>query len=318
MEHLSFRQIDAQLGSDEMGYPREDAIGRILALLWHPQPWVRYRACCTLTTRIFIPFGAHFMEWNSFPGVFARHLKARYPTDPMALSARRDAAAQTLLRILRSWRHAYTTARKGNSDHASDACEAIGRLDIFEAEDELLQIIEMFAGGNSEVRMAALTAMAKLPPNRLPLLWASLKHEDGNRRRRQVASAAVLAYLRNKEAVPYLLDVVQAQKEPEHYIGVLRPILLTLGNIGDTRALPLLNAIARDEGHPEKATARKAIQRLMKEAEGHEEVTLVRASGLSTLHQDTLLRPAAEQDELRSQELLRASEVGGTDKAEDR
>lgn len=305
MGNLTFWQINAALDSNDGGSQYEAAVGELIALCWHRLSWTRYRACCALTTRIFVPFGLHFVEWNSFPGVFARYLKAHYPIDPVFFEARRAAVAEVLLTLIRTWRREYGQGDKYHADNAADACEAVGRLGIVEGEDELLQVVQLLARDNNQIRMSALLSLSALPPDRLPLLWASLKHEDGDPLRCTMASTAVLAYLRNSAAVPYLLDVAKVQTETDHYETVLRPTLLTLGNLGDIRALPLLNAIARNELHSERAVARKAIDRLMKGAEGHEEVTLVRASSLSTLHQESLLRPAHSKVNRHTNELLR-------------
>ncbi len=156
------------------------------------------------------------------------------------------------------------------------------------------------------MRSAALLALAALPPDQLTQTWEWL-HNGAQRERRMIGDA--LAYMTLPEAVPYLLQslpVIAGDPAIQEPVG--RPLLLALGRIGDPRALPDLNILARSERHPLQPTARKAIKILMKEAEGHEEVTLVRASGASSIAEDTLLRASSENAaNLRPEQLLRAT-----------
>src|ERR1051325_5275641 len=257
---------------------REYAIAGLLPFLWNRFPWTRYRAACTLTTRVYLPYGLHPLELLSFPAVFMRRLRHSYRILPETPEMRREAVRDILCTWLRDWRRSYRNQGAGTRpviDIGADVCEAVGRLGFYEAEEALLSLLHVFGRmGSNEVRSALLIALAELPPARLSLLWEGLRM--GELWQREVLAAS-LAYMVNPDAVPFLLDVLNYQT-PQHYSTVLRPLLKALGTIGDPRALPALNAIVRDENHPERATARLAIQRLMKQAEGHEEVSLLRAS----------------------------------------
>ena len=178
----------------------------------------------------------------------------------------------------------------------------MGRLDIYEAEHELLGILLLYRFSQLEVRSAALLALGQLSPQRLQALWQGLKAWDAKDR---LCLAAAITYMQKPEAVPFLIDVLEAQTDA-FYDPVSRPILQQLGYIGDVRALPVLTHYAREGPEVLRATAQKAIGRLMKEAQGMEEVTLVRASALSTLNHDVLLRAADGSAHSRSpEELLR-------------
>src|ERR1051325_1841242 len=75
---------------DEMG--RERAVEELLPQFWDRWPHARYRAFCSLTTRIYLPFGLHPMEWMSFPHAFGaalRHLQRSSNPPPDSGGARR-------------------------------------------------------------------------------------------------------------------------------------------------------------------------------------------------------------------------------------
>ncbi|HLK57348.1 MAG TPA: HEAT repeat domain-containing protein [Chthonomonadaceae bacterium] len=305
---LTFWRIRRILDNSRDTAEREQAATILLQLLWYPLPWIRYKAACMLTTRVYLPYGMHPMEFMSFPSVFLRRLRKLQRIRPETPELVREKVREILCEWLNDWSRAYRNPsgrQRAVIDIGADVCEAIGRLGFYEAERALLDLLHLFGriGGN-EVRTALLIALAELPPARLSLLWEGLKAGEGWDRE---ILAATMAYMGNADAVPFLLEALNYQT-PEHYSTVLRPLLRALGAIGDTRALPALNAIVRDENHPERATARLAIQRLMKQAEGHEEVSLLRASDLSTLNRDVLLRASdGADDRLRSEELLRPS-----------
>jgi HEAT repeat protein len=319
-------QIRRTLDSSRDMAELEQAARRLLPYLWSPVPWRRYRAQCILTSRLFLPYGMHPMEWISFPRAFARALRRLgYRAMPPTHELRREAVAMTLRRMLGDWLHIQradsTDMRTGmrynggifrgfgvkpGMDIGADICEAIGRLGIHEAERELLSILNHYGFQNNSARMAALAALAALPPQRLELLWNGLRQGDDLTRRRL---AATLAYMFQPEAVPYLLETLSFQTRL-FLEDIGRPILLALGTIGDLRAFPKLNEIALSADHPLRPTARLAIRRLMKVAEGHDEVTLVRASDASTLQVDDLLRPAASSaNDVHPDELLRPTDA---------
>ena len=312
---LTLRQIRRILNDSRDSEERRNAARELLPRLWDKLPWNRYAAGCALTTRVYLPSTMLWLEWGSFPNVLTRELRHNNvgslpPTD----EARREALTRTLGAMLHRWHSRYirmTIGKRGepniNFDIAADVCEAIGRLGIADAEKDLLDVILRFAGSSNQVRSAALLALAALPPEELTQTWEWL-NGDAPRQRRMVGDA--LAYMTLPGAVPYLLQAlplaVNTDTATQDTVG--RPLLLALGRIGDPRALPDLNALARAERHPLQPTARKAIKILMKEAEGHEEVTLVRASGASSIAEDTLLRPSSESAaNLRPEQLLRAT-----------
>jgi len=315
-------QIRRTLDSSRDAAEMEQAAGQLLPYLWSPVPWRRYRAQCILTSRLFLPYGLHPMEWISFPRAFARALRRLgYRAMPTKPELRREAVAITLRRMLGDWLAIQRVDSSGTRTHGdlfrgfgvrpgmdigADICEAIGRLGIYEAERELLSILNHYGFQNNAARMAALAALAALPPQRLELLWSGLRQGDDLTRRRL---AATLAYMFQPEAVPYLLETLSYQTRL-YLEDIGRPLLLALGTIGDLRAFPTLNEIALSENHPLRPTARLAIRRLMKIAEGQDEVTLVRASDASTLHGEVLLRPAdGSANDDRPEELLRPTDA---------
>jgi hypothetical protein len=301
---LSLAAIRNILGNSHAAAAREQAVRQLLPLLWSRVPWIHYHACCTLTTRIYMPYFS-LMEWRSFPCVFHRWLRRGASRSlPATPEAQHQAVGETLRQML-LWVIAWKPQGRGfSSDVSADICEAVGRLGLYEAEEELLALLPLLGSGqyaDAEVRMAALLALAALPPARLQRFWHKLSH-GGHSEREKLASA--IAYMSNPEAVPFLLQALPYQTG-EFLNLVARPLLLQLGTIGDVRALPALQAIARDESHPLRPVARKAIQRLMKEAQGLEEVTLVRASEPTTHDPRVLLRPVQNgQEDPRPHQLL--------------
>ncbi len=302
---LSLAQVRRVLNTSYDAEARHQAVQQVLPLFWSRLPWARYHAACTLTTRIYLPYAA-VLEWRSFPCVFLRELRRRHRGLPPIAPEQRVIVGRTLSAMLRD---VVDRVQKGliiSSDISADICEAIGRLGMYEAEGELLLLFRNCGGSSlystSEVRVAVKLALATLPPERLERFWEQLSH--GPRGERHLLAEAI-HYMTNPEAVPFLLQALRFQTG-EFQESVALPIVRTLGNIGDLRALPVLQEIAREEGHPLRPAARKAIQRLMKEAQGLEEVTLVRASEPSASTPEALLRPV--QDALpdpRPQELLR-------------
>jgi hypothetical protein len=329
MSHNRIRHI---LADSRDRAERDSAVEALLPQLWYRWPPDRYRALCTLTTRIYLPFGLHPMEWMSFPRAFSQALRlqqrASLPISdteatphrhhsssqmPATHEERRTLVAQTLRTMVLAWQECQLgTGQKRppyfaispNADMGADICEALGRLGIYEAEEELLDFVYRYRHSQLEVRLAAQLALADMPPLQLKKLWQALK--QGTLQERSSLVAAI-RYLNNPEAVPMLLEILLAQTDLFHQ-EVSLPILERLGLIGDVRALPVLTHFAREGPESLRPTAQTAIRRLMKEAQGMEEVTLVRASALATLNQDMLLRPIdARPDSHHPRELLRPS-----------
>ncbi|HZO88023.1 MAG TPA: hypothetical protein VFB38_06750 [Chthonomonadaceae bacterium] len=308
-ESLSLMQIARLLNAPIPSEARDRAVRQLLPFLWSRKPWLRYRALCTLTTRIYLPYGLHPLEWRSFPNIFRRKLLALgYRQMPETPEQRRAAVNEALFALLERMVASLGVWVSVSLDVAVDTCEAVGRLGLYEGEAHLLSLLYYCDRGTYDLmgslRMAIMLALAALPPERLERFWKQLSH--GRRDQRELLAAAI-HYMSNPEAVPFLMHALPYQTG-EFQDQIARPILLKLGSLGDLRALPVLQGIARDEDHPLRPVARKAIQRLMKQAQGHEEVTLVRAAQASTPHADTLLRPARERPETVPEELLRPAE----------
>lgn len=321
-EQMSLSRIRRVLGVSYDREERERAVEAFLPYLWKRTPWVNYRARCMLTTYVYLPFGLHFLEWMSLPHQFAKALREQgHGTLPATHCERRQAVVETLQAMLNRWIFDYTGApnplspqptvaplktskRPPNMDMGASICEVIGRLGIHEAHKTLVWLLPRVSEFDNVVRRSVLEALSYLPPEQIPHLWQELKEADPRVRPRL---AAVFRYLYNPAAVPFLLDVLEHQDE-RFMASVVQPLLARLGEIGDPRALPMLNQIARDENHPERPTAIRAIQRLMKQAEGQEEVTLLRGSSAATLDQDALLRAVEEAPEAANAwELLRST-----------
>lgn len=311
---LSLGRIRRILNDSRDARERAEAIRQLLPRLWDSLPWQRYQAGCVLTTRVYLPSPLFLVEWGSFPNVLTRRLRRNHYTAlPTTLEAQRSALADTLGKMLAGWLSRYKQSKPNrsargseNPDIVADACEAVGRMGIVELEADLLDVLRYLRMESNQVRSAALLALAALPPEGLTETWRLLR--TGNPQERRLVGSA-LAYMVLPGAVPFLLEAlpeIAASKELQYPVGI--PLLMALGRIGDPRALPDLNHLARTENHPLQPSARNAIQRIMKEAEGQEEVTLLRASAVNTLYEDTLLRASSSQSaNTPPEELLRAA-----------
>ncbi len=311
---LSLGRIRRILNDSRDAREREEAIRQLLPHLWDDLPWHRYQAGCVLTTRVYLPSPLFLIEWGSFPNVLTRYMRRNHYTAlPATSEEQRSALADTLGKMLDGWYSRYVKVKPNrqsrgsdNPDIAADVCEAIGRMGIVELEPDLLDVLRYFRMESNQVRSAALLALAALPPEGLSETWRLLR--TGTPQERRFVGSA-LAYMVLPGAVPFLLEAlpaIAASQELQHHVGI--PLLMALGRIGDPRALPDLNQLARTENHPLQPSARSAIQRIMKEAEGQEEVTLLRASAVNTLYEDTLLRAASsESANAHPEELLRAA-----------
>lgn len=305
---VSLRRIRRVLNDSRDPAERREAAQQLLPLLWAGLPWRGYAAGCVLTTRVYLPSSLFLLEWQSFPNVLIRELRrAGYSYLPVTPEEQRDALARTLGAMLAHWYGRYTPRSQTdkpriNMDVAADVCEAIGRLGIVEAEAHLLHIVRHFQSDTHQVRSSALLALAVLPPEGLTRTWQWL-NAGSTSEKRLVASC--FAYMTLPGAVPFLLGALpDIVADPNLHQSLGIPLLLALGRIGDVAALPVLNALARTPDHLLQPTARKAIQRIMKEAAGHEEVTLVRASGAHAIGEDALLRPSSGTDTPTRPELL--------------
>ena len=96
---MSLWRIRRVLDNSRDTVEREAAAENLLPVLWHRFPWMRYRAACMLTTRVYLPYGMHPLELFSFPSAFLRRLRRSYRILPETPDGRRDAVWD----ILRTW-----------------------------------------------------------------------------------------------------------------------------------------------------------------------------------------------------------------------
>jgi HEAT repeat protein len=120
-------------------------------------------------------------------------------------------------------------------------------------------------------------------------------------RRMRLEAARLLGELEDRTAVPGLLRAMERSPRDAHF---LEAAVVALARLGDPRALPALNALARNHNHSLMAAARQAIDAIEPQA-----ILLRGAPGPAPAAPNTLLRPAGTCEGMEaSHELLRAGQ----------
>jgi HEAT repeat protein len=113
----------------------------------------------------------------------------------------------------------------------------------------------------------------------------------------RAAAASLLLQLLGTDGYGVFLCALYAPQQEVH-----RTAMLALSRLGDPRALPHLQVIATDSGHPDNVAAQEAIATIRRT--NPEVMTLLRASNHGNARPDTLLRPATGNNVGSSSDLL--------------
>ncbi len=144
--------------------------------------------------------------------------------------------------------------------------------------------------------------LAALPPDAMPRFWEMLQAESTSEDFWPVA-----ARMRDRRAMPFLLEALPVVPPDGQAI-----IAVTLGNIGDTRALPALQQLAAEETSLVAPIAKEAVARILRTS-GDDAALLLRPTDAphAGSASKTLLRPAAATPAAasRPEELLRSSNM---------
>lgn len=299
----------------------EESVTRLLALLWHADAEIRRAAALALAAgdgaRSYKP------DYGHFAGAFLRGLEERAPAAPPDSEARYGAVVETLCALLEQ--HIHEISGMSNMRYSflssalylallstcRDTIEAIRRLRAVAAQGGLCRLMWSLSRRENtrklnpaDMNMLARTAgqaLAALPADRLTDLWQRLSHHAPAHR---IAMVPALEQLRDRSAVPHLLDLL-----PEQPPSVAEPILACFGRLHDPRALPALHAAA-GSGH--RSIRRQANAAIAAIARAHSESasrTLLRPTPEAS-EPESLLRPVAgRHDDGSPEELLRVHAV---------
>lgn len=141
-----------------------------------------------------------------------------------------------------------------------------------------------------QLRDTLYDTLAGFPPDKTPKLWESLKTPRGGEEFRHV-----IARLRDRHAVPYLLELLPEDPVPDDgdRLDLQAKVIATLRNIGDGRAVPRLQRIAAQSNSLLARPAQEALTTILARS-SDDAAQLLRAT--DSRHADnageTLLRTA--------------------------
>ena len=287
----------------------QEAIARLLELLWHSNEEVRRAAALAL------PGGdghnAHIPHFGHFIGAFLRGLEERGngQSPPLTPSARYACVADVLrallaqnigeIRGLGNMNYSFLSSGLYLAVFATcrDVLLAVRRLQAAQAQAELCSLLTSLPrtslsrrlNGADVYTLARLAGqgLAALPPDQIPAFWHGLTQNSPASR---ISAASALAYFEDKRAVPYLLDTLQP-----HYAqfpSVVIPVVACLARLEDGRALPLLQTLSSDREKSIRTAAQSALAAIQKTERKHPARTLLRAThSLDNNDFETMLRP---------------------------
>jgi hypothetical protein len=192
----------------------------------------------------------------------------------------------------------------------------IGYLRMVDAHDVVCRILyaayfnfqtrkpDMSTGNSACIRQiirAAEDCLLSLPPDEIPNFWATLRALTPARHLRPV-----LARMRDRRAVTFMIDALS-------YLDAdgCRDVVVALGNIKDTRAVPALQEIVADKTNLVAPMAAHALAEILRDSRD-DAAMLLRATDSRHAGKaaETLLRPAGATPAatVRADQLLRAGD----------
>ncbi len=287
----------------------QEAVDRLLELLWNPDGAVRHAAAHAL------PGGdgqhAHIPHFGHFVGAFLRGLADGENSRSMPATAaeRYDCVAEVLrgllaqnireIRGIGNMNYSFLSSALYLAVFATcrDVLLTIRRLQVSPAQAELCSLLWSLPRNGASCRLNgadvetlaqfAGEALAMLPPDCLSDYWHCLTHGSPSRR---IAAVSALAHFQDPRSVPHLLDVLQT--DPAQTPAVAVPIIRCLARMEDGRALFLLQTLSDNRAKSVRLAARSAVAAI--ERAGHKQPsrTLLRATHFDDAnHSETMLRP---------------------------
>ncbi|HZT43133.1 MAG TPA: HEAT repeat domain-containing protein [Chthonomonadaceae bacterium] len=166
--------------------------------------------------------------------------------------------------------------------------------------------------------------LASLPPDQIPRFWEILKHKSARhsvpisqtRALSRVDYAVetlwpIAGQMRDKRAVPFLLEALPILPEDGQV-----SVITALAEIGDSRAIPALQALTVDETRQISVIARRAVEKVLRHSRD-DAAQLLRPSDRQHVGNQgqTLLRPAeGASAAVRPEELLRPAGLAEPEK----
>ena len=294
------------------GYGRgQEAVDRLLELLWNPDGAVRHAAAHAL------PGGdgqrAHIPHFGHFVSAFLRSLAGgeNAQSTPATAAERYDCVAAVLrgllaqnireIRGIGNMNYSFLSSALYLAVFATcrDVLLTIRRLQVAPAQAELCSLLYTLPRNGASHRLNgadvetlaqfAGEALAMLPPDCLSDFWRGLTHGSPSRR---VAAVSALTHFQDPRSVPHLLDALQTH--PAQLPVVAVPIIRCLARLEDGRALPLLQALSDNRAKSVRLASRSAVIAI--ERAGHKQPsrTLLRATHFDDANDsETMLRPVS-------------------------
>jgi hypothetical protein len=156
------------------------------------------------------------------------------------------------------------------------------------------------------IRVALAKTIAALPPDHMGAFWDRLSSSDPTLRKAMLLG---LEFLRSAHAIPHLLRGLETSRDH----AVRAAIVDCLEAIADPRALSTLTRLRRETAQDDWTLSRhiaRVIRVIEQQNRGQNHRTLLRPTETPPDEEQSLLRPASDQNHLESENttLLRPSE----------
>ena len=289
----------------------QEAVARLLELLWNPDGAVRHAAAHAL------PGGdgqhAHIPHFGHFVGAFSRGLAEHEnaPNLPATAAERYDCVADVLrgllaqnireIRGIGNMNYSFLSSALYLAVFATcrDTLLTIRRLQVSQAQAELCSLLYTLPRNGASPRLngadvdtlaqLAGEALAVLPPDCLSDYWRGLTHGSPSRR---ISTVIALTHFQDLRSVPHLLDALQT--DPAQTPAVAVPIIRCLARMEDGRALPLLQTLSDNRVKSVRLAARSAAIATARAGHKQPSQTLLRATHFDDANDsETMLRPVS-------------------------
>lgn len=287
---------------------RSETVGTLIGMLW------RYRQVADSDSTYWLILPKRDEDPPYYYG-FARLLRQQAPTLPMDPAARFERMVSALGESLRlDWEEMRSTEELFPTESLMKALWMAEKLQAADLHglccDLLSDVGERLISERDDSRRSLLiqlrgalqNCLMAFPPDSIPRFWERLRAGESRVQTpgtdqnplRLVSDSSrefwpVLARMRDRRAVPFLLDVLPVLPEDGQ-----AKVVTALQNIADGRALPALQALAADRESLLAPLAERAVMHILQHSK-EDAALLLRSSAARHAGNAgaTLLRPAA-------------------------
>ncbi len=301
LESIGWGREALARGEGARGHLPDSSVARLLVMLWEENRETQQAAVRSL------PGGNRdcYYEFNYgyFSESFLRELRSRHSPMPVEAEARYEAVVGVLhdlidqstrdIRAMSGMHYSFLSSALYLAVFATcrDALLTTERLRAAPLHVPLCGLMWNLSAVSGTGRLnpqdtiqlmeGAGRALAVMPPDKMPELWAALSHTNETRR---LAVMPALSYLSDARSVPYLLELLPMQKPV-----IAERIVACLGRLGDARAVPLIHDFTRSADWPLRRAGKAAIAAIRRTEKEEPVRTLLRPSRPNT---SDLLRSA--------------------------